>query len=848
MFKQSKSLKKGSILKRLVVTGLSAAALIALPVLSHARDCDLTTITLGDGSEYCIGLSSHEGPDWVYSVKELSGKSLSHWNVGIKACMDIGAVVSTTPTGDVEDGSTTFKGMKWNVDEDSTEWTFTITLDADYPETTILAQAKAGTRGNERTGDVKGPDCKAKPLSQAEDEPVAAVNVGEAQQCIAIYGVHDEGLNDSQFVTIDPVTFGVVPLGLPHEGLDIEGLDINTKGELRGSSGDDAVEDPDKDGLLYGINTSDGAITPNPNNGDVTNPGQKICFELGGNSVCHREVSALSFRPSDGSLWAWAEECGLVDVDVANPANSRLEFLYTNIGTCTTSKPNLISPIVEDMTWDNAGQKIYFGDGKVVNVYDPATGEVGLVKNFGKNVEAVEALPDDTLLIGLHGASKLQVLLPEEKESWQADGNVGPYTDIEAIACLTTDILPPQHCIADWTYTKDSINDSTGTSPESGSVKVGNVYFEIYGIAVKMSEDTVTVAINSRLPIGGIPFKGKQISWGDIVFDFADKMYGVRFDGSNNSLDGGDETGLYEVTKLKSVSKANSGHTNFATYESYVKKGKGKPSLGDMSNLNNGYFGNTDKMPTSLASGNKVANITMLDAAALAGMKLDFATNLKIPASTYDPANPFSSANPKPANELGEYTIGFSFPRQDDMMGAFKAFIFTECGNDGIVMDNKPSCPMPEDTAAPNEDETAPNEDEAAPDEDEAAPDEDSVVLITLLDDKSKYRITLLSHEGPTWNYRVEEVEGKDLSHWNLGIGSCINVESSSPQAADEDGSTGFVGLKWDVNDDFTVGDFSITLDENYPYSKGTIQVQAKAGSGIQNQGDIKGPVCATPL
>ena len=694
MFKQSKSLKKGSILKRQVVTGLSAAALITLPVLSHAQDCDLTTITLGDKSQsqYCIGLTNHQGTDWVYSVKELSGKSLSHWNVGIKACMDIGAVVSTTPTGDVEDGSTTFEGMKWNVDEDSTEWTFTITLDADYPETIILAQAKAGEPDNARSGEVTGPDCSAEPLSPAEDEIQVINSIEPPQVCKAIYGVHDEGLNDTQFVTIDPVTFEVGPLGPLHEGLDIEGLDINEKGELRGSSGDDAVDDPNKDGLLYGVNTSDGTV----------NPGQKICFDLEENQVCHREVSALSFHP-DGGLWAWAEECGLIEVNVDDPANSRLEFLYTNNEICTTSKPNTVGPIVEDMTWDNAGQKIYFGDSKVVNVYDPATGEVSLVKDFGKNVEAVEALPDGTLLVGLHGASKLQVLLPEYGESWQADGNVGEYNDIEAIACLTTGLSPPQ-CIADWTYTKDSISDSTGPSPESGSVKVGNAYFEIYGVAVRVGEKTVTVAINSRLPMGGIFFNNTMITWGDIVFDFAGTKYGVRFDATNDSLDGGDETGLYEVTGLKSVSKANSGHDNFTTYESFVTGGLGEPSLGDLPNLNNSYFGNTDKMPTSLASGNKVADITMLDAAVLTGMKLDFAANLGIPASTYDPDNPFSSANPKPANELGEYTIGFSFPRQAGMTGEFIAHLFTECGNDGIVMDNKSSCPISEGTAAPAED------------------------------------------------------------------------------------------------------------------------------------------------
>ena len=191
---------------------------------------------------------------------------------------------------------------------------------------------------------------------------------------------------------------------------------------------------------------------------------------------------------------------------------------------------------------------------------------------------------------------------------------------------------------------------STGPSPESSRIQVGNSYFEIYGIAVKMDSDTVTVAVNSRLPVGGIPYHGKQISWGDIVFDFDGTKYGVRFDTANDSLAGGNETGLYEVMELKSVTKANSGHTNFTSYKNYVARRSGFPSLGDLPIVNNGYFGNRDKMPTSMKSGHKVADIEMLDAAALAALGLDFADNLGIPASTYDSANPFSPRNKKSAD------------------------------------------------------------------------------------------------------------------------------------------------------------------------------------------------------
>ncbi|MDM8569586.1 hypothetical protein QUF50_08780, partial [Thiotrichales bacterium HSG1] len=62
--------------------------------------------------------------------------------------------------------------------------------------------------------------------------------------CSVIYGVHDEGLNNSQFVTIDRATYAVTPLGKMHPGYDIEGLDMNAAKKLYGSSGDDPEGHP----------------------------------------------------------------------------------------------------------------------------------------------------------------------------------------------------------------------------------------------------------------------------------------------------------------------------------------------------------------------------------------------------------------------------------------------------------------------------------------------------------------------------------------------------------------------------------------------------------------------------
>jgi hypothetical protein len=516
--------------------------------------------------------------------------------------------------------------------------------------------------------------------------------------CNTIYAVHDDGLNDTQIVTIGPSEVErLEPSGF-HPGLDIEGLDVDSNGLVYASSGDDG----DPPGHLYKVDSG---------TGNVESVGD-ICFDFPGGTgevlapglepahVCGKEVSSISFKPTDDSLWGWAEECGLLRIDLNDPSNSRLVFAFPKDGgvTCLTQDPADVTPIVEDMTWDNNGENIYYAHGSEVWIYNPSTQEVRMVANMGRNVEAIEMLPelDDKLLVNVHNSSALMVLDVTNGTSYPSPVTVGEFTDIEAIGtCLGDEVVPPM-CImggdTGWMYTKDSINDSTGISPEYSSTKVGNAYFEIYGLAVRMDNETVTVAINSRLPVGGIPYREVQISWGDIVLDFEGKKYGVRFDSSNDSLDSSAPVGLYEVTELKSVSKANSGHTNFTTYDKYVTRGGGAPSLGDMPNLNNGYFGNTDKMPTSIMTGIKVADdgFEMLDAAQLAAKGLDFATNLGIPASAYDPNNPYSSSNKKPANELGEYTIGFSFKRQADMTGEFKAFTFTECGNDGIVMVKEP--------------------------------------------------------------------------------------------------------------------------------------------------------------
>jgi hypothetical protein len=108
--------------------------------------------------------------------------------------------------------------------------------------------------------------------------------------------------------------------------------------------------------------------------------------------------------------------------------------------------------------------------------------------------------------------------------------------------------------------------------------------------------------------------------------------------------------------------------------------------------------------------------------------------------------------------------------------------------------------------------------------------------------DLSSYGISLVGVEGRTWVYRVRELAGHDLSHWAIGLDKdCIDSVSSGGEIG-KDGSTKFVGVKWDVTEGFTDSMFAITMDGDYP--RGDVDVLAKASNAF-GLGTIAGPVCA---
>ncbi len=91
-----------------------------------------------------------------------------------------------------------------------------------------------------------------------------------------------------------------------------------------------------------------------------------------------------------------------------------------------------------------------------------------------------------------------------------------------------------------------------------------------------------------------------------------------------------------------------------------------------------------------------------------------------------------------------------------------------------------------------------------------------------------------------TWTYEVRELgAGKDLSHWALKLEPTHQVMPGTTEGYDFglDGSTDFFGIKWDVDDAFTQGTFTIVLDQQYLGDVDWNGVLVKSGDGDDHEG-----------
>ena len=254
----------------------------------------------------------------------------------------------------------------------------------------------------------------------------------QVETCLA-YGVHDEKLNDSQFFTVNPNTLEVNALGKMHEDHDIEALDTHPQtDELYAASGDNTHNK----GHLYKVDKA---------NGQLTDIGPTGC----------KEVDALSFHP-DGTLWGWAQDCGLL---IINTSTGKADVIIA------------ASQIeVEDITWNTTGTTLYgvenihgnhhpdshgadedhyqddldFDQGVRLWTYNSEGGIGTVCDDITQSlieIEALETLPDDSLLFGFHGIAGILNVGALDVQNCQLIAQeelpTVPYNDVEGIAWPT---------------------------------------------------------------------------------------------------------------------------------------------------------------------------------------------------------------------------------------------------------------------------------------------------------------------------------------------------------------------------------------------------------------------------
>ncbi|MCL1470038.1 PEP-CTERM sorting domain-containing protein [Argonema antarcticum] len=163
-----------------------------------------------------------------------------------------------------------------------------------------------------------------------------------------------------------------------------------------------------------------------------------------------------------------------------------------------------------------------------------------------------------------------------------------------------------------WYYATDASNDGSGGSP-----------YEIYGMGVKETADSIIVALKANTPLIGNAYGGVadgNVGWGDMFFNFSGlnfmdamnqgKLYGVKFAGTNDS--GVANVGLYNGVTAKSVAVENSGYASINDYNS-AHPGS---NLGDLA-ANTNYFDKTKSLNV-IDSGKFLSSINFLNNTQLA--------------------------------------------------------------------------------------------------------------------------------------------------------------------------------------------------------------------------------------
>jgi len=218
------------------------------------------------------------------------------------------------------------------------------------------------------------------------------------EYCI-LYAVHDQGLNDSQFITIDlsaGLNGDMKPLGPLYPGRDIEGLALHPLDNnlLYGSAGDHSdVKCENLNGEDENLNSEcenlDGHVyTINRETGELSLIGP-TGFE---------KVSGLAFNSIDNSLWGWGRNegkdnkwTGIIQIDPE-----------TGVGT-PIKQFDYKKHDMGGLAWSIDGRKLYASGGSTLWVYDQDTQtlEVACQHVADGKVEGIDMQPNGYLLVGV---------------------------------------------------------------------------------------------------------------------------------------------------------------------------------------------------------------------------------------------------------------------------------------------------------------------------------------------------------------------------------------------------------------------------------------------------------------
>jgi hypothetical protein len=230
-----------------------------------------------------------------------------------------------------------------------------------------------------------------------------------------LYAVHDEGLNNSQFITVSlDGLYTVNLLGPMYYGYDFESIAIDPKTDIIYTVPGDKVVDKSLKGVLHIV---DGE------NGDI--------FPVG--STGFNEIEDLTFS-KDGTLWAWAKGDGLITIDP-----------ITGVGTLQIASDLPVEGLT--VCENEEGGLIFYGAyGTILFVYDWDANTLDTDCRLPGKTEALEIMPNcQQLVIGIDNDNSLGLhLFDPDPEICKVVANADiPTTknDIEGIA------LPIKACV-----------------------------------------------------------------------------------------------------------------------------------------------------------------------------------------------------------------------------------------------------------------------------------------------------------------------------------------------------------------------------------------------------------------